>query len=545
MRSVVRVLSTLVVISAAVASVSLSVHAQDTNEAPTTKSILGSSKLRVAIIGAGIAGSSAAYYLQHPELLNLPNNTGSDLQFTIDVYEKDAQVGGRATSRNFTGSNPANAVTVDIGGSLFVSANANMMALSGSVGVERNENPMSDPRIKPVDIVWNGRTVSCMVEAGSIWDPATWAARPDIASRYGGIETLTNKFYPAVGMFLQQFAPIYQQQGQWSSVSDLVSRLGMQPLLQTSFYDYLTKQFGVPAIFVDEVVSALTNNNYGVDARTIHAAAGLVSSIPIIDKMLSIKGGNQKLVEALLSKSGAKVRVNSPVVNAVSFQSGICNSDVFEKALEFAASINVNLAEAARRFLSCRPLWVVQPANGLPQLYDAVIFAAPFYNTPLLPITTRRLKVNNVDFKNLHVTVVTGNQRPSYYGQDNTVAPSTVWAADSANSRPEFRSMGAVGYVDDDAQGKTLIKYFSDAELSSAQIANMFTSASNVFRHKWAAYPIMSPANYAANGAGQLNVAAGAWYVNAMEPFISTMETETISAKNIASLMRQWFANLS
>ena len=57
-------------------------------------------------------------------------------------------------------------------------------------------------------------------------------------------------------------------------------------------------------------------------------------------------------------------------------------------------------------------------------------------------------------------------------------------------------------------------------------------------RSQWDAYPVLPPTN----SFPPIKLEKGLYYVNAFEPFISTMETETIAARNVVELlMREEF----
>lgn len=67
------------------------------------------------------------------------------------------------------------------------------------------------------------------------------------------------------------------------------------------------------------------------------------------------------------------------------------------------------------------------------------------------------------------------------------------------------------------------------------------SDTSSIYHKHWFSYPLITPDNFNTNGRGHTMLSAAAWYVNAMEPLVSTMETETISAKNIAFQIHWWF----
>ena len=75
---------------------------------------------KIAIIGAGAAGSSAAFFL-HKQLLTLARRD----QIEITVYEKESSVGGRAAI--IRPYNDLKYDPVEIGASIYVSANLHLI----------------------------------------------------------------------------------------------------------------------------------------------------------------------------------------------------------------------------------------------------------------------------------------------------------------------------------------------------------------------------------------------------------------------------------
>ncbi|KAI9596871.1 Prenylcysteine lyase-domain-containing protein [Syncephalis fuscata] len=522
---------------------SIDADAKDTDAAAAAGK---SGPIRVAIIGAGIAGSSAAYYLNNPQLLSLQNGTSAG-PIAVDIYEKNNEPGGRVTSRLFYNGDPEdndgdsipNQTGVDLGASLFVGANYNLMSLSTALGLERNSHPLVDLRMSSVDGLWNGQTLAYAIDDGSIWDPKTWMKHPEIATRYGGIATLTERFYPAVAAFLKQFNTIYNHHGQWSNVADVVEKLGMKDLALTTFYDHLTGQLGMPSLFVDELISALTRNNYGLDARSIHAVAGFISCIPIIDKVYDIKGGNQKLVKTLVDASKARIFLSTPVNQIERRRFGRCNNSEYSNAMSYSMRPEADPSRLAQSLKSCRPIWGVTTQGGAYREYDAIILAAPFFQMDVATKANTFADLPDIGYKSLSVTLTTGKLNPRYLKPSPAKMPTTLWVSSS----PLLLSQSAITYVDSPANGRTLTKHFSDEQLSDSELARLFVEfdSRTVHRQQWLSYPLMIPASYDWNERGQTAIAAAAWYVNAMEPFVSTMETETISAKNIAFKVHQWF----
>lgn len=119
---------------------------------PPSPSSTPTNPLRIAIIGAGAAGSSSAYFLSH--FHNLP---GLNLSTSVDIFDKNNYVGGRSTViwpwrdhvEGFGRSGEEEEeeeeggeddLPVELGASIFVDANKNMVKAAKVFGLELVDN---------------------------------------------------------------------------------------------------------------------------------------------------------------------------------------------------------------------------------------------------------------------------------------------------------------------------------------------------------------------------------------------------------------------
>ena len=91
---------------------------------------------RIAIIGAGSAGASTAYYLT--EFL------GQCANLEIDVYERSSYVGGRSTTVNVY-DDPSN--SAELGASIFVAVNQNLVAAYQKFNLSVDDEDLSSTQI--------------------------------------------------------------------------------------------------------------------------------------------------------------------------------------------------------------------------------------------------------------------------------------------------------------------------------------------------------------------------------------------------------------
>jgi hypothetical protein len=108
---------------------------------------------RIAIIGCGAAGSSAAYFLQFLSLSN------SSLRSDATVYEKSDYIGGRSTTVLPPPDVDTDQSPIELGASLFVPANFNLNKAAKVFNLTLQDgmggNETFDPTV-PSLAIWDG-----------------------------------------------------------------------------------------------------------------------------------------------------------------------------------------------------------------------------------------------------------------------------------------------------------------------------------------------------------------------------------------------------
>lgn len=116
--------------------------------------------------------------------------------------------------------------------------------------------------------------------------------------------------------------------------------------------------------------------------------------------------------------------------------------------------------------------------------------------------------------------------------------PQAILTKLSGPINPEFNSVTYNGTIQRPGQPVERIeKIFSRDRVEDEWLGKVFGAGRVgwVYRKEWDAYPVQPPtATYPS-----LEPAPGIYYVNAFEPVVSTMETETISSLNIVDLLLQ------
>jgi prenylcysteine oxidase/farnesylcysteine lyase len=269
----------------------------------------------------------------------------------------------------------------------------------------------------------------------------------------------------------------------------------------TQFESYSQQMKTMSDKYISEVVEAATRVNYGQSSDAIHALEGACSMAAT--GASGIAGGNILNFEQFIKRTNANLQHKTRVT---SIKPKSASSD----------------------------LWTVKSSRGSTD-YKAVILAAPFHSTGITVPTSISEKIQSQPYVNLHVTLLaTTASAPSssYFGlPETTEAPRVMLTSHQGQSKPEFNSLSYHGLV---REGEWAVKIFSEQEISDAWLANMFDGKVGwVTRKLWEAYPVLPPTT----SFPPVKLDKGFYYVNAFEPLISTMETETVSSRNVVDLL--------
>ncbi|QRV89081.1 prenylcysteine lyase [Ceratobasidium sp. AG-Ba] len=425
--------------------------------------------VNVAIIGAGAGGSSAAYWLS---LAKQRARSGTNVAVT--VYEKEYRIGGRTTTvypYNDTSYDP-----IELGASIFTTANRNMMRATDELGLERVQFGAAIPGLG----IWDGKQFVWRTTENATADGIRMAERyQDGPAKSGGL----------IAQFLEAFANSYSPSLKaFQNISGYSTQLGYTPLHKETLKSYFDSD-GVNQNWTKDYMTGSTRFNYAQDIDKIQGVAGLTSLSA--DEAYSVKKGNFKIFEELLAKSGAVVKLGSEVIAVAK-----CPSEL------------------------CKPNWryVVATRDSIAG-YDAVIVANPlplaktkYINLPQ-PSTLPPVK-----YVKLHVTLLTTTTPallPAYFKTDrSSPLPGTVLTTGAYGSQPEFNS----------------IRYQATIERNGKM---EYGKVGWVYRKTWDAYPYFPPRS----DFPPVKIDKGVYYINAMEGLFSTMETETIASRNVVDLL--------
>ncbi|KAL9550938.1 hypothetical protein MBANPS3_004512 [Mucor bainieri] len=467
---------------------------QDKN-APIVKS--------VAIIGGGAAGTSTAFWLSNV----FPHEGG--VQVTSTIFERNSYLGGRSTVVPIKGDYSLG--TIELGASIFVEANKNLMMATEKFGLNRTRLNSLEEEIavknRPGLGVWNGKEF-LFEESGSYWDSmkALW--------RYG----LTPlKFQRKQKEVVARFLDLYDSDHGFEHVSEIVKSLDYQSLLNMTAEAYL-KELGINDRFAQEILQTATRGNYCQDLNTLHALAVMVS-MEAGHGTWAVESGNYNIFEEFARRSQAAIQLQTKVI-----------------AVNNITEVDTDGNTVQR--------YVVETLDGTSQVFDEVVLAAPikFSGIHQFPFPTKQ---EERPYHAVYVTLIAGHPDPSYFGKTMENMPTFVVSTGAPltdgfeNGQAPFNTFSVHRFLEN---GESVIKIFSPAELKDDYLDKLFLDRSWTYRKGWHAFPQLEPIAKDQSFPSFIlktdeNDESGIIYTGALENFISTMETQTIAGKNAARLL--------
>ncbi|KAH8992059.1 FAD/NAD-P-binding domain-containing protein [Lactarius akahatsu] len=453
---------------------------------------------RIAIIGAGAGGSSAAFWIAKAK-----ERSGLDVE--IDIYERNDYIGGRSTTvypYNDKAYEP-----VELGASIFVAVNKNLQRATREFnlslyGFEDDDGDMG---------IWDGEQF--LYTTGSKTGIfGSWLDNLKFLWRYG--YRSAKRMQELVRSTLDVFVTLYNSDApQWSSIEELKNALNWTELVSLTGAEYFLNH-GVSQRLITELIEAGTRVNYAQNVDDLHS---LVTACSLAaDGGVSVKGGNWRIFEQFVKRSGARIFLGTEVVG---IQRRSDNG------------------------------WTVATQDGHRD-YDAVIIAAPYHTSRISLPDDISSSIPPQPYIHLHVTLLTttaATPDPEYFGyKPSGKIPTTILTsfdgARQGGKAPEFNSLTYHGQAKiarnetHDAQntGEWSVKIFSMEPISDDWLARVFQGQVGwVFRKEWDSYPVLPPTVEFP----PVKLDDGLFYVNAFEPLISAMETETIASRNIVELI--------
>lgn len=499
---------------------------------------------RVAIIGAGAAGSSAAYHLSKYA-------AESDYALNITVYDLNARAGGRTTTVNAL-DDPS--YPTELGGSIFVKINHILYDAAEDFGLSTSSANSYRPQESDYSFgVWDGQQFVYKQASGT----GRWSGYWDVVKllwKYGMAPIRTQRMSKeSTGKFLKMYdAPIFP----FADLTQTVDDLDLLEYTSTTGETFL-KEGGAGGAFAREVVQASTRVNYAQNLGQIHGLEGLVCMA--IEGAVAVEGGNWQIFDEMVKRSGAKGSFNALVTDIIAHENGTytvhSKNAVSDKV---ALDPHFDTADAFE-------------AISREQDYDTVIMATPLQFSSITLQPQLANPPDPVAYVTLHVTLFTSPHKlsPRYFGLgDQKAVPETVITTlpegiDLGNARgvdavgpAGFWSISTLRSISEDGERiQYLYKIFSPAPITGSLLSSFLgfhyenTTESDslseiskrdvtwAYQKVWHSYPYEIPRTTFSEIRFDWGNSGSLWYTSGIESFISTMETSALMGKNVARLV--------
>ncbi len=354
---------------------------------------------KVAIVGAGIAGASAAYHLRD-------HYAHADLDLTI--YQADPQVGGTIKfAKVYDGAYSSQ--QVETGAQSFYADDECVQSLIDEAGLRQKLEPHY-PVQKSVGI-WDG--ANFILRGEGDLKGRTWADWARYAWKYG---------FSVIHMrqWLSEKLPIFQRLvGRWEyatrNIPRDIEKLGLTAELKSNAWSFL--QNLTSPDFSREIVQAVTRAWFGQNLATMHSLAALAASNPAATDSV-MNGGNHNLIERLIKLSDVDLHLNSTVTK-------------IQRSLIRKYRLTINTPSHDHDHA---------PSNSEEADYDAIIIAAPLQMANIefgidIDIATSFPRL----YTSRHVTHFTSSSplSPTYFNlATSSFIPSKIYTTTSANVAP-------------------------------------------------------------------------------------------------------------
>nr|XP_040054339.1 prenylcysteine oxidase 1 [Gasterosteus aculeatus aculeatus] len=449
---------------------------------------------KIAVVGAGIGGTSAAFYLRQ--------EFGPGVK--IDVFEPGA-VGGRLATVKIGD------YEYETGGAVIHPLNLHMKHFIEKLGIPPRKEVPSKMAI------FDGKELTFEESDWFIVNflRMLWRFGFSFLRMHMWVESVLDKF-----MRIYQ----YQQYGySFSSVDKLLHAMGgdgFLTLLNQTLEEAMMGQ-GFSQVFLNNIVTPITRVNYGQSVR-INGLVGAVSLAGADPGLWAVDGGNKRVCSGLLYHS--KSELVPARVTSISFK------DRPSKTGTTTSFYEVNY---------------VGESGSAHSLYDIVVIATPLHRgksditfsgfSPPIPSHYPGRYHQTVS------TLVHGLLNTSYLGSAKPASEFTVSEILTTDSKDSvINSLSSLdpvhvppGYKRPPASQSNVWKVFSPQPLSQEQLRSMFLSWDSVSETPWLAYPSYRPPQ---RNTPPFILHERLYYLNAVEWAASAMEMSAISARNVALL---------
>jgi prenylcysteine oxidase/farnesylcysteine lyase len=246
----------------------------------------------VAVVGGGIAGCSAAWFLRQA--------LGEGASLT--VYERDSQLGGRLATLDVGGT------PVESGGTIIHETNRYLANFVDHLALERVEPHQREEGDADSVGVWDGRRFAFRTRNSVLM------TRLAAVLSFGVVAPL--RLQRAVARGVEQWNQVYEhlERGTaFDSPAALCSELGLAELLYKDGRQWLADS-GVRGRFVDQYATPVGRIMYGQDVSMNGLATSIaLAGAGLAGSLFSVGGGNRRVCEGLVSDAGAMLQTGTEV----------------------------------------------------------------------------------------------------------------------------------------------------------------------------------------------------------------------------------------
>ena len=440
---------------------------------------------KVAVIGAGAAGTFAAYQIY--------KRLGA--KATITVYEKLEHAGGRVWDVQFAGA------TLEAGGAVLHSSGKHTYEIMELTGCKEG--------VPGVSMDGDDETYAWWTDKGfSVFTHSSLASMAIGIVKHVGPSSALKVTNHAKDM-AAKWDGIYaiQESGQtFQTVNELLDAVQERQAAETSLGSYLSS-LGVNDRMAKDIVEPITHNMYnqGLEMNAFAGLVGLAGAGLAGGHLFAIEGGNWTVFQKTLEAIGVELHLNTKVAS-----------------IEATSSPDAPLGLAYR----------VTQEDGQSKDFDLVILAAPPAMANI-SITSdgEEIPIAKNPYQTVHTRFVVGELNPKYFRADPAKAlPSTIFTADSAGA--PFKSIGVTGYSP--VYDSRIYKIFSaDHNVTDEELAQIFTVVHDTYEFVWrGAYPILTTKVEHV----PFKIQPGLYYACAFETAAGSVEVEAVSAINTANI---------
>ncbi|RPB15047.1 FAD/NAD(P)-binding domain-containing protein [Morchella conica CCBAS932] len=490
---------------------------------------------KVAIIGAGPAGASAAYnirkYARHHGIL-----------VDITIFEKDSHIGGRSTRHISLSDEDGD--TVQISATGFHESNQNLVQITKEVGLKpvwldgRVDTDLSGRSGERWGVFDGNSIVFRQAHPTNFLTGWWWSFK--LFYFYGYSPRYTRDTAQDT---LSKFSRVYTSFFPFESLPELVKDLELEEEITSTGSQLLTAH-GVSDAFQRELVNAWARRDFAQNLGTMSGLAAVTAFDDGGD--MTVQGGHWSLFETMIDRSNVDLRLNAAVFGL--------------RRMDWGG-------------------WVVasQPAHGDNDPedgdyteFDSVILTAPWQFSEL-DIKGEPLEnvPANREYAGLHITLFKSPRMLSggYFNYNGEV-PETLLTTlrdfefKDMNSKTGVEGVGSVGFYEIKSVKRSdrvdmmgvvitewLYKLVSPAKIEDSTIKAMLGAGEDedgiiswIDRHEWpAAIPYVYPKTQS-TPLPPLKLSPNFYYTSAIESLGSTMELSSLMGANIATLVvNEWW----